>query len=187
MITAIVGGMFSEKTTELIRRGRRARRAGKRVVYIKPAVDNRYSEDKIVSHDGVEVDSILIGGDGIDWQEIANNYDVVCVDEVQFLDLEHLRYFIGMAESGIEVITAGLDMSFDAKPFQMTMLLMVYAEEVVKLHAVCSACGKPAWISYRKTNSKETVELGSDKEYTPLCRQCYVTMVTVNEKENEQQ
>lgn len=185
MITAIVGSMFSEKTTELIRRGRRAKRAGERVVFIKPALDNRYSETKIVSHDGVEVDSILIGQDGIDWQEIADNYDVVCVDEVQFLDMEHLRFLIGMAEVGIHVITAGLDMSYDAKPFQMTMLLMVYAEEVVKLQAVCGGCGEDAWISYRKTESTETIELGSDEEYTPLCRTCYVTLMRA-EQETEQ-
>lgn len=185
MITAIVGSMFSEKTTELIRRGRRAKRAGKRVIFVKPALDNRYSETKIVSHDGVEVDSYLIGQDGIDWQNIADNYDVVCVDEVQFLDLEHLRFLIGMAEVGIEVITAGLDMTYDAKPFQTTMLLMVYAEEVVKLHAVCGGCGEDAWISYRKTDSEETIELGSDKEYTPLCRTCYVSVMQIADENKE--
>lgn len=175
MLTVIMGGMFSEKTTELIRRGRRAKRAGHRVLYMKPEVDNRYAEEKIVTHDGIEVDSVVIRNDQrFDLGEIINKYDVICIDEVQFFGDEIIVAINTLIMNGKTVIVAGLDMSYNAEPFKTTAILATFAEEVVKLKAVCSSCGTDAWISYRKTKSTELVELGSDEAYKPLCRSCYV-------------
>lgn len=185
MLTVIMGGMFSEKTTELIRRGRRAKRAGKRVVYVKPSTDTRYSAEKIVSHDGLEVDSIVIGKENpIDIQTLYDNYDVICIDEVQFISSEVVGLLNTLAVER-HVIVAGLDMTYNGDIFDTTMKLAAYAEEVVKLHAVCSECGDDSWISQRLTDSQEIVELGSDNEYRPMCRKCFVKNYLQN-KENEQ-
>lgn len=175
MLTVIMGGMFSEKTTELIRRGRRAKRAGHRVLYMKPEVDNRYAEEEIVTHDGIKVDSIVVRKDKpVDLNGIIENYDVICIDEVQFFDDEIIVAANTLIINGKTVIAAGLDMTYSAEPFKTTAILAMFAEEVVKLKAVCSSCGNDAWISYRTTDSEELVELGSDESYKPLCRTCFV-------------
>lgn len=175
MLTVIMGGMFSEKTTELIRRGRRAKRAGKRVLYMKPEVDNRYSEEEIVTHDGIKVDSMVIKkNEPFELQKVVDNYDVICIDEVQFFGDEIIVAANTLIMAGKTVIVAGLDMSYNAEPFKTTAIFATFAEEIVKLKAVCSSCGTDAWISYRTTKSEELVELGSDEAYKPLCRSCYV-------------
>lgn len=183
MLTVIMGGMFSEKTTELIRRGRRAKRAGKRVVYIKPAIDTRYSAEKIVSHDGVEVDSIVVGNENpLNVEELHDNYDVICIDEVQFMH-ESVVGILNLLAVDRHVIVAGLDMTYNGSMFTTTTYLAAFAEEVVKLHAVCSDCGDDAWISHRTTESDDLIELGSDQEYRPLCRKCFVK--TINTQTGE--
>jgi thymidine kinase len=179
MLTVIAGSMFSEKSTELQRRGRRLERAGKSVLYFKPKMDNRYSEDEIVTHDGKKVRCLNI----TDGEELLTRtyYDVdaILIDEVQFIKfiaptIERLlkRY------PDLSIIVAGLDMDFSASPFQSTAMLMAMAEHVVKLHAICSECGQEAWVSARRGDSKVREVLGSDDLYYPLCRECYY------EKEN---
>lgn len=185
MLTVIMGGMFSEKTTELIRRGRRAKRAGKRVVYVKPSTDTRYSAEKVVSHDGVEVDSIVVDSNNpLDISELREKYDVICIDEVQFMH-ESVVGLLNTLAVDRDVIVAGLDLTYDGAVFSTTMYLSAFAEEVVKLHAVCAECGTDSWISHRLTDSEEVVELGSDKEYRPLCRKCFVKNLLAEQENNK--
>lgn len=173
MLTVIAGGMFAEKSTELQRRGKRLERAGKKVGYFKPDFDNRYSEDEIVTHDGRKVAAINIP------QEeprdlLRYEFDVYCIDEVQFFSGEIQPVIKVLLYSGKTIIVSGLDMDFKGEPFGNTAFLMGIAEEVVKLQAVCTDCGENAWISAKKeTGQNERVELGSDDLYYPLCRECF--------------
>ncbi|MDA2738432.1 thymidine kinase [Bacillus cereus group sp. Bc015] len=173
MLTVICGGMFSEKTTELQRRGKRLKRAGKKVAYFKPDFDNRYSENEIVTHDGNKVEAISIPTDVpiMIYPEIPMDTDVVLIDEIQFFDEDIINVINGLLQDGLTVIVAGLDLDFEAKPFGITSHLMALAEEVVKLHAVCSECGDDSWVSYKENNGQR-IQLGTD-EYTPMCRKCF--------------
>jgi thymidine kinase len=177
MLTVITGGMFAEKSTELQRRGKRLKRAGKRVAYFKPEMDTRYSKDKIVTHDGAEVDAINIAHNApirITSREYFDNYDVFLIDEVQFFNSHILTAIQTLLLNGKTVIVAGLDMDFKAHPFFIVASLMIVAEEVVKLHAVCTECGSDAWVTAKKkTYPSPRIELGSDDLYYPLCRNCY--------------
>lgn len=174
MITVIAGGMYSEKTTELQRRGKRLQRAGKRVVFIKPEMDNRYSENEVVTHDGNSVESInMPTTDPEKLFEIANEYDVFCIDEIQFFDAKIVEILNSFACHGREIIVAGLDLAHDGSLFTVTASLMGYAETVVKINAVCATCGDDAWITEKVGGSEELVELGSDEIYKPICRRCY--------------
>lgn len=174
MITVIAGGMYSEKTTELQRRGKRLKRAGKNVVFIKPEMDNRYSENEVVTHDGSSVESINIpSSDPEKLFEIANDFEVFCIDEIQFFDIKIVEILNAFACHGREVIVAGLDLAHDGSSFNVTAALMAYAETVVKINAVCATCGTDAWITEKVGGSDELVELGSDEIYKPICRRCY--------------
>lgn len=175
MLTAIVGGMFAEKSTELQRRGKRLKRAGKEVLYYKPDFDTRYSEDFLVTHDGLKVPALnlptktpehLLATD-------LRGVDAILIDEVQFFDQEIYFVIERLLEiyPDLEIIVAGLDLDFEGRPFMTTALLMASAEEVVKLHAVCSNCGTDSWVSFKEPNGKR-IELGTD-EYKPLCRHCF--------------
>lgn len=173
MLTVICGGMFSEKTTELQRRGKRLKRAGKKVAYFKPEMDNRYSETAIVTHDGEEVEAINIQTDipEVMYFEIPTFTEVVLIDEIQFFHEDILKVIDTLLEEEIEVIVAGLDLDSEAKPFTITSTLMAKAEKVVKLQAVCTGCGNDAWVSYKSPNGQR-IQLGTD-EYEPMCRKCF--------------
>lgn len=177
MLTVITGGMFAEKSTELQRRGKRLKRAGKRVAYFKPEMDTRYSKDKLVTHDGAEVDAINIAHDApirITSRNFFDSYDVFLIDEVQFFSSHILTAIDTLLSNGKTVIVAGLDMDYRAKPFFTVASLMIVAEEVVKLHAVCTECGDDAWVTAKKTEyPTPRIELGSDDLYYPLCRKCF--------------
>ncbi|PDY93253.1 thymidine kinase [Bacillus anthracis] len=173
-LTVIAGGMFAEKTTELQRRGRRLKRAGKRVAYFKPAMDTRYSENEIVTHDGAKVEAINIHENAplqLTSREYFENYDVFLIDEVQFFHSYIMTAIETLLREGKTVIVAGLDLDFKAQPFFKMGALMLMAENVVKLHAVCSECGDDAWVSHKEEGGQR-IQLGTD-EYTPMCRKCF--------------
>jgi thymidine kinase len=173
MLTVICGGMFAEKSTELQRRGKRLKRAGKEVLYIKPDFDNRYSEEEIVTHDGKTVPALSLSTDipHTLFLIMPPKVDVILIDEVQFFHEDILKVINILLEEGTTVIVAGLDLDFEGKPFSITSSLMATAEHVVKLHAVCTECGNDAWVSYKEPNGKR-IELGAD-EYKPMCRKCF--------------
>ena len=171
-IELIVGSMFSGKTEELIRRLRRAQFAKQKVEIFKPAIDTRYDEFKVVSHQGIEIMSTPVPSSA-NILLLATDVDVVGIDEAQFFD-EELPYVCNqLADRGIRVIVAGLDLDYTGKPFGPIPNLMATAEYVTKVHAICMQCGNLAYVSHRKTNENSLVLLGETDSYEPLCRNCF--------------
>ena len=171
-IEVICGSMFSGKTEELIRRLRRAQIAKLKVEIFKPAIDNRYSETEIVSHDAKTIRSIPVGS-AEEILEKVNSADVIGIDEAQFFDDKIIDVCNTLANRGIRVIVAGLDMDYTGKPFGPMPALMAIAEYVTKVHAICMRCGNLAHYSHRLTQSNSLVELGEKDKYEPLCRSCF--------------
>ncbi len=171
-IEVICGSMFSGKTEELIRRLKRAQFAKQRVEIFKPAVDVRYDEEKVVSHDSNEIRSTPVPA-AANIPILADGCDVVGIDEAQFFDDEIVKVCNDLANSGIRVIVAGLDMDFKGNPFGPMPALMATAEYVTKVHAVCTRTGNLAQYSYRKANNQDIVMLGETEEYEPLSRAAY--------------
>lgn len=170
----IVGGMFSGKSTELQRRGRRHEIAGRTVIYFKPKIDNRYRANSISTHDGSDVEANVVNGS----RELVHvsrelNADVVCIDEVQFFDNKIVSAINLMLMDGRTVICAGLDVDRFGQPFGKVPELLCIAEEVLKLKAVCSSCGDDAWVSASKFNAEEQIVVGEQDLYVPMCRTCY--------------
>jgi thymidine kinase len=171
-IEVICGSMFSGKTEELIRRLRRAKFAHLKVKIFKPMIDVRYSEEEVVSHNATSIlstpvessSSILL---------LSHDVDVVGIDEAQFFDDGIIEVCQKLANSGIRVIVAGLDMDYLGKPFGPMPTLMAIAEHVDKVHAICVKCGDPAQHSHRLSESDKLVELGETDKYEPLCRHCF--------------
>ena len=175
MLTVICGSMFSEKSTELLRRGRRLERAGKKVIYIKPDMDTRYSDKEIVTHDGLSVPAYKVDvNNPAELMDLCIDYEVVLIDEIQFFDSFIIKVIKALMMNDITVLVAGLDLDYKAEPFFNTTTLMGYAEEVIKLQAVCTHCGGDAWVSAKvEDDSDSRIELGSEELYFPLCRKCY--------------
>src|SRR5690554_2471750 len=171
-IEVICGSMFSGKTEELIRRLKRARFANQRVEIFKPTVDNRYDDEMVVSHDSNEIDSTPVPA-AANIPLLASGCDVVGIDEAQFFDDEIVQVCNDLANSGVRVIVAGLDMDFQGKPFSPMPYLMATAEYVTKVHAVCTRTGNLANYSYRKSDNDDLVLLGEKAEYEPLSRAAY--------------
>lgn len=171
-IEVICGSMFSGKTEELIRRLKRARIARLKVEIFKPAIDNRYDEEKVVSHDAREIMSTPVPSSS-NILLLANDVDVVGVDEAQFFDMGLPGVCNQLANSGVRVIVAGLDMDFMGKPFGPMPDLLAMAEYITKVHAVCVKCGSLAQYSHRTIKDEKLVVLGETDIYEPLCRQCY--------------
>lgn len=171
-IEVICGSMFSGKTEELIRRLKRAKFARQKVEIFKPAIDVRYDEDKVVSHDANEIPSTSLPA-AANIPILADGCDVVGIDEAQFFDDEIVRVCNDLANKGIRVIVAGLDMDFKGNPFGPMPALMATAEYVTKVHAVCTRTGNLAQYSYRKAKSDALVLLGEVDEYEPLSRAAY--------------
>lgn len=168
-----VGGMFSGKSSELQRQGQRHILRGHKVFFVKPRIDNRYSSDEIVTHDGRKVEAFNVDTDGRFYNQIPVGTDVILIDEVQFFEETLLEQIDYLLTSGYRVYCSGLDLDFEGNPFGITPLLMAKADEVNKLHAVCDKCGNDAWVTPRKNNNKETIQLGEKDEYFPLCRKCF--------------
>ena len=171
-IEVVCGSMFSGKTEELIRRLKRVKIANLKVEIFKPAIDTRYDEVKIVSHDTNEIHSTPIDNS----QKIlllSNDVDVIGIDEAQFFDEELPHVCDELARRGIRVIVAGLDMDYLRKPFGPMPSLLAKADYVTKLHAICVKCGHIANYSYRKIPNEDQVMLGATDVYEPRCRVCF--------------
>ena len=171
-IEVICGSMFSGKTEELIRRMKRAKFARQRVVIFKPAIDTRYSEEDVVSHDNNAIPSTPIATSA-SILLLAEDIDVVGIDEAQFLDAGLIEVCNELANRGVRVIIAGLDMDFLGVPFGPIPALCAVADEVTKVHAICVKCGALAYVSHRLVKNDRRVMLGEAQEYEPLCRDCY--------------
>lgn len=171
-IEVVCGSMFSGKTEELIRRMKRAKFAKQRVEIFKPAMDVRYSAEDVVSHDQNSIPSTPIDTSS-SILLLASNIDVVGIDEAQFLDQGLIDVCNQLANKGVRVIVAGLDMDFQGKPFGPIPGLCAIADEVVKVHAICVKCGALAYISHRLVDNDKRVLLGEKQTYEPLCRECY--------------
>lgn len=171
-IEVICGSMFSGKTEELIRRLKRAQFARQKVEIFKPAIDVRYNEEKVVSHDANEIRSTPVPA-AANIPILADGCDVVGIDEAQFFDDEIVRVCNDLANKGVRVIVAGLDMDFKGNPFGPMPNLMATAEYVTKVHAICTRTGNLAQYSYRKAKSEDIILLGEVDEYEPLSRAAF--------------
>ncbi len=171
-IEVVCGSMFSGKTEELIRRLKRAQFARQKVEIFKPLIDTRYHEEKVVSHQGSEITSTPVPSSA-NIVLLANEVDVVGIDEAQFFDMELPAVCNQLANMGIRVIVAGLDMDYTGKPFGPMPQLLACAEYVTKVHAICMHCGSLAHVSHRKTSHTALVLLGETAAYEPLCRDCF--------------
>lgn len=172
-IEVVVGSMFSGKTEELIRRLNRAKIARQRVEIFKPALDTRYHAEDVVSHNATSIRSTPIAFP----QEMllpASSCDVVGIDEAQFFDNSLVDVCNQLADHGVRVIVAGLDMDYQGKPFGPMPALLAVAEYVTKVHAVCVRCGDIATYSFRKAASAEQVLLGETDSYEARCRHCFL-------------
>jgi thymidine kinase len=171
-IEVITGSMFSGKTEELIRRLRRAQFAGLKVEIFKPSLDKRYSENRVVSHDEKSIISTPVDNASAILL-LAGDVDVIGIDEAQFFDNSIIEVCNKLADDGIRLVIAGLDMDFMGKPFGPIPALLAVAEYVTKVHAICMRCGNLAQYSFRKSDDEQVVLLGEKNLYEPLCRNCY--------------
>lgn len=182
-IEVVCGSMFSGKTEELIRRMKRAKFARQKVEIFKPSIDTRYSDEDIVSHDRTSIRSTPIDSSG-SLLLLASDIDVVGIDEAQFFDNGLVSVCNQLANRGVRVIIAGLDMDFQGLPFGPIPALCAIADDVTKVHAICVKCGALAYVSHRLVHNDRRVLLGEKMEYEPLCRDCY-QKVLKEEKEHE--
>ncbi|WP_010134328.1 thymidine kinase [Ochrovirga pacifica] len=178
-IEVICGSMFSGKTEELIRRLKRAQIAQQRIEIFKPAIDTRYDEEDVVSHDKNNIRSTPVPA-AANIRLLANDVDVVGIDEAQFFDDEIVNVCNDLANKGIRVIVAGLDMDFKGQPFGPMPNLMATAEYVTKVHAICAKTGSLAHYSHRKSTEDKQVMLGENEAYEPLSRAAYFEAIKKN-------
>ncbi len=171
-IEVICGSMFSGKTEELIRRLKRAEFAKQKVEIFKPKIDTRYSEEEVVSHDRTSIPSTPVDSSG-SILLLTSEVDVIGIDEAQFFDDGLPEVCAQLADNGIRVIVAGLDMDFKRNPFGPMPNLMAIADDVYKVHAICVRCGSLAYVSHRLVSGDKQVLLGEMNEYEPICRDCY--------------
>ncbi len=175
--------MFSGKTEELIRRMKRAKFAKQKVEIFKPTIDTRYSDEDVVSHDKNVIHSTPIDS-AASILLLADDIDVVGIDEAQFLDMGLVDVCNDLANRGVRVIVAGLDMDYKGVPFGPIPALCAIADEVTKVHAICVKCGALAYVSHRLVQNSHRVLLGEKDEYEPLCRECY--QKALKEEENNE-
>ncbi len=172
-IEVICGSMFSGKSEELIRRLRRAKFANQTVEVFKPALDTRYSEEDVVSHDHNAIPSTPVDSSA-SILLLSSEVDVVGIDEAQVFDDFIIDVCKELASKGVRVIVAGLDMDFRGIPFGPMPSLCAIADDVVKVHAICVKCGALAYVSHRLVDNDRRVLIGEAEEYEPLCRDCYI-------------
>ena len=171
-IEVICGSMFSGKTEELIRRLKRVEFAQQKLLLFKPAIDNRYHEEQVISHIGSSLEAIPVNSS----DEILKHWKkerIVAIDEAQFFDAGLVAVCTDLAKHGVRVIIAGLDMDYLGKPFGPMPDLLCIAEYVTKVHAICVSCGNLAKYSHRTTKDEGQVLVGAVEKYEPLCRSCY--------------
>lgn len=184
-LTINTGPMFSGKSTLLIAQGEKHIKAGQRVIYIKPEMDNRYSENEIVTHSGIKVNAVCVSKDnrlldGI----IFNNYDVILIDEIQFFNKNICNEIWGLLSKGIKVYVSGLDLTYLGDGFETMFELLAMADKVNKLKGICINCGDESVITGKKTfmidllsKSDDVVDVGADDKYIPLCRKCWFKFI----------
>lgn len=172
-IEVICGSMFSGKTEELIRRLKRAQLAHQKVEIFKPSLDVRYSEMDVVTHNGESIHSTPVEN-SMSILLLSSNCEVIGIDEAQFFDQNLTQVCTELAERGVRVIIAGLDMDYTGKPFGPMPNLCAISDDVTKVHAICMRCGALAYVSHRKVEDTHQVMLGEVNEYEPLCRECYI-------------
>ena len=182
-IEVVCGSMFSGKTEELIRRMKRAKVAKQKVEIFKPSIDTRYSDEDVVSHDQNSIHSTPIESSG-SLLLLASDIDVVGIDEAQFFDNGLVEVCNELANRGVRVIVAGLDMDFKGIPFGPIPALCAIADEVTKVHAICVRCGALAYVSHRLISNDRRVLLGEKDEYEPLCRECYQKAISIEKEKN---
>jgi len=172
-IEVVCGSMFSGKTEELIKRIKKVELSGQRYKVFRPKIDSRNPNNKIISHAKNEVMASIISNP----KEILNNckdVDVIGIDEAQFFDQSLIKVCNSLANKGIRIIVAGLDMDYEGNPFGPMPDLMACAEDVKKVHAICVETGNPAGYSFRKEKNKDLVLIGEKKEYEPLSREIFI-------------
>lgn len=177
-IEVICGSMFSGKTEELLRRLRRAKIARQKVEIFKPAIDTRYSDEEVVSHDKNTILSTPVENSR-NILLLSSEVEVVGIDEAQFFDIGLADVCQQLADQGIRVIVAGLDMDFKRVPFGPMPALCAIADDVTKVHAICVQCGRLANYSHRIVAGEKQVMLGEMDEYQPLCRVCYRKQISI--------
>ena len=181
--------MFSGKSEELIRRLRRGIYAKQKVIVFKPAIDDRYHKEKVVSHDGNEIEAINISTSREILNQDLDNVDVIGIDEVQFFDGEIVNIVEQLAKNGHRVVVAGLDMDFRGEPFEPMPKLLAVSEQVTKLQAVCAVCGSPSSRTQRLINGEPAkiddpiILVGANESYEPRCRAHHIVAPSENEKE----
>ena len=183
-IEIICGSMFSGKTEELIRRLNRAKYAKQKIKVFKPIIDSRFNKDFVFSHNKNQIKSESVSKSS-DIRIKAKGYDVIGIDEAQFFDNEIVKISNDLANEGIRVIVAGLDMDYKGNPFGPMPYLMAIAEYVTKVHAICSKSGNLANHSYRISNDKSLVHLGQKESYIPLSRVEFQKLIQKNKHTKE--
>jgi thymidine kinase len=184
-IEVIVGPMFSGKSEELIRRLRRAEIGKQRVQIFKPAIDQRYAKNGIVSHSGLEIPSELVQEGSEILQKVAPRTEVVGIDEAQFLGDTIVADCARLAELGKRVIVTGLDTDFMGRPFEPMPRLLAVAEEITKLLAICVRCGNPAVHTQRIVASEELIVVGAGGMYEARCRRCFEPQLAPQKAEEQ--
>jgi len=182
-IEVICGSMFSGKTEELIRRIRRARFANQEIEIFKPSIDVRYDANEVVSHDKTAMRTTSVNNASeilfyVNWETV----EVVGIDEVQFFDEGIVEVCNKLADNGIRVIVAGLDMDYLGNPFGAMPQLLAVAEFVTKIQAICTRCGNLAYLSHRLVTNDKQVLLGEKETYQPICRHCFNEIKNHNKK-----
>jgi len=186
-VECITGSMFSGKSEELIRRIRRGLYAKQKVMVFKPQIDNRYSDDEVVSHNGTKVEAFNVPVSATILDHVTSDINIVAIDEVQFFDNGVIEIATELANRGHRVIVAGLDMDFKGVPFDPVPELMAISEHVTKLQAVCAVCGSPASRTQRLIDGKPAriddplILIGANESYEPRCREHHI----VRSKEEE--
>jgi thymidine kinase len=173
-VEVICGSMFSGKTEELVRRLRLAVLGRRRVQAFKPRIDDRHPGSRVVSHEGVEIDALVVSNSTTLESKVEIGTQVVGIDEAQFFDVGIVELVERMADDGLRVIVAGLDQDYLGRPFPPIPQLMAVAEQVTKVYAVCVVCGAPATRSQRLVDQKATILVGGSESYEPRCRSCFV-------------
>jgi thymidine kinase len=178
-ITVVCGSMYAGKSEELIRRARRALYAKKKVQVFKPSIDRRYDEEMVVSHVGAKHEAVPVAGVVELELAVSPDVDVVCIEEAQFFDQSLVDLVVSLADSGVEVVLAGLDQDFRRQPFGPMPTLLAVADEVVKLRAICLKCGQTASHTYRTIDGRPAhvddpvILVGAKEHYEARCRNCY--------------
>jgi thymidine kinase len=178
-ITVVCGSMYAGKSEELIRRARRALYARKKVQVFKPSIDRRFDEEAVVSHVGAKHGAVPVASVAELARALEPDVDVVCIEEAQFFDHALVDLAVSLADSGVEVVLAGLDQDFRRQPFGPMPTLLAIADEVVKLRAICLKCGRPASHTYRTINGRPAhkndpvILIGATESYEARCRNCY--------------